>query len=235
MLEQTKSLKLTQDLAFKMFFSRNKQTIRSLLKNVLPISEPMLDICILNPEPEDKDYADSDEMGIRLELRIKLGSGENISVGMQVTSHEYLKEKAMFYWAKLYRGEVERRGDDDPVKTVYSVTFVTSSADDEPDDDIIKHFALRSASPPHFKISEGLNIMIIEMSKLPKAHEDLADLKEKWFYFLYHSTTLSEEARKTLSQHEELKMALENLDQLQKDERLCQKVSDRQMLLNKPD
>ena len=74
MLEQTKSLKLTQDLAFKMFFSKNKQTLRSLLKNFLPISEPMLDIYILNPEPEDKDYADLNDMS-RMQIVLDIYKG----------------------------------------------------------------------------------------------------------------------------------------------------------------
>ena len=54
--------------------------------------------------------------------------------------------------------------------------------------------------------------------------KDLLDLREKWCYSLCHSTTLSEEARKTLSQHEELKMAIKDLDQLKEDEQLHQKA-----------
>ena len=74
-----------------------------------------------------------------------------------------------------------------------------------------------------------LNIIIGEFNKLPKKHKDLLDLREKWCYFLYHSTSLSEEARKNLSQHEELKMAIRDLDQLQKDKQLHQRALDREM------
>ncbi|MCZ0932059.1 MAG: Rpn family recombination-promoting nuclease/putative transposase, partial [Oligoflexia bacterium] len=48
-------LKLTQDIVFKSFFSRNKQVLMAFLKNFLPISDKITDITILNPEKRDKE------------------------------------------------------------------------------------------------------------------------------------------------------------------------------------
>ena len=47
-------LKLTQDIVFKSFFSRNKQVLISLLKNFLLLNDEIADITILNPETRDK-------------------------------------------------------------------------------------------------------------------------------------------------------------------------------------
>ena len=47
-------LKLTQDIVFKSFFSRNKQVLKSFLKIFLPLSEFIEEITILNLEERDK-------------------------------------------------------------------------------------------------------------------------------------------------------------------------------------
>ena len=48
--KQVRFLKLSQDIVFKSFFSRNKKVLISLLKNFLSFKNEITDITILNPE-----------------------------------------------------------------------------------------------------------------------------------------------------------------------------------------
>ena len=48
--KQVRFLKLSQDIVFKSFFSRNKKVLSSLLKNFLSFENEITDITILNPE-----------------------------------------------------------------------------------------------------------------------------------------------------------------------------------------
>ena len=173
----------------------------------------------------------ADQKEIILDLKITLSSGENINVEMQTTSHAYFLERVSFYWS-CFHSQNLKRGDSYGEKPTYSLIFTTFSVwSKQVTADSINAFAILSIKPPHFKFNNELKIVMVELNKLPKEHQKLLDLREKWCYFLYHSTALSEEARKTLSQHEELKMALNNLDQLKEDEQLRQKALDREMSL----
>ena len=246
MPEKLKLLKLTQDFTFKVFFSRNEQALKALLNVFLPLPDPIVDINILNPEPADEDNADSNmvvsadstimaqnvgQKEIILDLKITLGSGEKINVEMQTASHAYFRARVLFYWCGLHHQSV-KKGDNYGAKPTYSLIFTTFSLwDKQLTTDSSNAFSVLSIKPPHFEFSDNLRIVTVELNKGPKEPQKLLDLREKWCYFLYHSTTLSEEARKILSQHEELKMALNNLDQLKEDEQLRQKVSDREMSL----
>ena len=117
------------------------------------------------------------------------------------------------------------------MQSVYSLIFTTFSVLDKSLKKSITNFYIstKAENESITRYNGDLNIIIGEFNKLPKKHKDLLDLREEWCYFLYHSTSLSEEARKNLSQHEELKMAIRDLDQLQKDKQLHQRALDREM------
>ena len=265
MAKQMKPLKLTQDLVFKAFFSRNERTLRALLNAFLPTSDPILEIDILNRESEDEKNADAskddppsteadqadatevkptdmliladhtiiadtpDQKQIILDLRVKLDSGENVNIEMQATSQEKFLKRVLFYWAKFHSDNLQRGDDFDQAKPTYSLIFTTFSVLDKSLKKSITNFFMYAENESKARYNEDLNITIVELNKIPKDHNKLLDLREKWCYFLYYSTTLSEEARKNLSQHEELKMAIRHLDQLKKDKQLHQRALDREM------
>ena len=92
-------------------------------------------------------------------------------------------------------------------------------------------FSIRRDKEPHQMFSEGLRIVIVEMSKLTKSCDELLDLKEKWCYLLKESESLTKEEYRCLSQDEEIKMALKHLKKLSKDEELYQRAFTEQINL----
>ena len=54
-------------------------------------------------------------------------------------------------------------------------------------------FSIYRDKKPYQLFSEDLKIVIVELSKLTKACDDLLDLKEKWCYFLRESDRITKE------------------------------------------
>ncbi|MBC6414130.1 MAG: Rpn family recombination-promoting nuclease/putative transposase, partial [Chromatiales bacterium] len=240
--KKTMGLKLTQDIIFKIFFSRNEQVLMSLLRSFLPIPDNISDVIILNPEAKDKDDQTpaskptdaldcephailpekSDEKQVILDLRVRLSSGENINVEMQSVFSKYLQERILFYWTRLYSQGLKRGKDYDQVAPAYSLIFTTYSMLEKKFKGSINSFSIRSDEYPHDRLNKNLRIVTAELNKLPSDYKQLIDLREKWCYLLSHSEAITEAEYHYLSKDEELKMALEHLNRLSEDERLEQ-------------
>ena len=285
-------LKLTQDIVFKSFFSRNKTLLMAFLKNFLPISDEITDIVILNPEkidednksqqfsshsstnlhsrengnPEDINSMKTDNTGkktklskslskkqqisnqlelketslysnrlnkkqIVLDLSVKLHTGENINVEMQTISQRFFLKRILFYWAKLYCQDLEKGESYSKINPAYSLIFTTFPILNKKITDFMSSFSIRRDKKPHQLFNEDLKIVVVELSKLTKACEELLDLKEKWCYFLKESGSLTKEEWSYLSQDEEMKMALKQFNKLSRDQRLYQEALSREKSL----
>ena len=238
---QRHPLKLTQDIVFKSFFSRNKQVLLSLLKSFLPICEEISDVKILNLEKTDRKsknsvFRNSIELKesyivpkspikkqIALDLRVQLKSGENINVEMQAVSDKYLLKRILFYWAKLYSQGLERGESYDKVNPAYSIVFTNFSVLDGVTD-FESSYSIRRDKEPYELFNEDLKIVIVEMNKLRKSYTELLDLKEKWCYVLREAGGITREEFQYLSRDEEIEVALKHLEKLSRDNELYQQA-----------
>ena len=258
-------LKLTQDIVFKSFFSRNKQVLMSLLKNFLPIPDQISDVEILNLEQTENKKNQKNNTNktlpssttfqnllkskplelkqsslipekltkkqVVLDLRVKLQTGENINVEMQAVSQKSLLKRILFYWAKLYCQDLEKGEAYDKINPAYSLIFTCFPVLDKKIKDFVSSFSVRRDKKPYELFNKDLKIVIVEMSKLTKAYDELLDLKEKWCYLLKESGDISKEEYRYLSKDEEIRMALQHLKRLSKDEELYQKALTEQINL----
>ena len=90
-------------------------------------------------------------------------------------------------------------------------------------------FSIRRDKKPHELLNEDLKIVIVELNKLTKLYNETFDLKEKWCYILRESGKITREEYKSLSKDEEMKMALEHLEELSRDEQLRQEAFSRKI------
>jgi len=107
-MRQTLDPKL--DVVFKLLFAdeRNKALLISLLNAVLRPPSPILDLVVLNPElPKEA----TDERGAVLDIRVRLTDGTQIDLELQARQHPGLRERELFYWARMYTSQIGR-GDD---------------------------------------------------------------------------------------------------------------------------
>ncbi len=93
------------DVIFKKIFTENKDMLHEFLADILDIpSESIQDIIIINQElpPETTDGKFS-----RLDLNLKVDD-KLINVEIQVKDQSDYRDRALFYWAKLYASELKR-------------------------------------------------------------------------------------------------------------------------------
>ncbi|MCY4321280.1 MAG: Rpn family recombination-promoting nuclease/putative transposase, partial [Bdellovibrionaceae bacterium] len=240
------TLKLTQDIVFKSFFSRNKTLLISLLKSFLPIPDKITDVEILNPDKYEKQnklilknqleiknpslYSSAlNKKEIVLDLRVKLSTGENINVEMQTISQEFFLKRILFYWAKLYSQDLKKGESYSKINPAYSLIFTSFPLLDKKIKDFTSSFSIRRDKKPHLLFNNDLKIVIVELSKLSKSCDELLDLKEKWCYLLKESGSLTKKDYNYLSQDEEIKMALKQFNKLSKEEELYQKAFSEQI------
>jgi predicted transposase/invertase (TIGR01784 family) len=98
------------DIVFWMLFGeeRNRALLISLINAVLKLSVPIDTVEVLHSEPERSTVGDK---AIALDVRVRLVTGELVDIEMQSQRHPGLPERILYYWARLYAGQLSR-GDD---------------------------------------------------------------------------------------------------------------------------
>ena len=94
------------DFVFKLIFGdeKNKEVLIAFLSAALRLSkEEFKDIELLNTELL-KEFKE-DKKGI-LDIRVKTKKGEHIDVEIQILPTEFMAERTLFYWCKMYLSQV---------------------------------------------------------------------------------------------------------------------------------
>ena len=263
---QNQFLNLTQDLMFKIYFSKDKQVLLSLLKTFLPLppGKTVKDVLFLEIT-DQKTYREGKKLSgqtkntehtgqtkeqrltimdsslypevgtnkqIVMDLRVQLNTGEKINVEMQSMSKKGFLQRILFYWAKLWTENLKKAEDYYHLCPAYSLIF-TNFAVFEPKSDrykttdpsnIITSFSLRSDKKPHFVLNNQLKIVFVELSKFNTSSDNinlsnLFDFQKLWCYILKRSKSISSRECEILSNKgEEMKRAVEHLQDLSQDE-----------------
>src|SRR5262245_50080051 len=98
------------DIVFWMLFAaeRNRALLISLLNAVLRPPEPIVSVMVLPAQPEK---LSPDDKAIALDLRVELTSGNQVDVEMQSQKRPALRERGLYYWSRLYSGQLLRGAD----------------------------------------------------------------------------------------------------------------------------
>src|SRR5687767_14711591 len=102
-----RSLDPKLDIVYWMLFGeeRNKALLISLLNAVLRPSVPIEDATVQHAQPE---RGSVDEKAIALDVRVRLANREQIDVEMQTQRRPAQSDRALYYWARLYSGQLQR-------------------------------------------------------------------------------------------------------------------------------
>jgi predicted transposase/invertase (TIGR01784 family) len=95
------------DVVFSFLFGaeQNRHLLVALLDSVLQLEAPIVSVELLPPRP---DVQDAEEKVVALDIRARLVSGEYVDVEMQTRRHPALRERVLFYWGRMYTGQVRR-------------------------------------------------------------------------------------------------------------------------------
>ena len=179
----------TIDYAFKRVFGRqeNEESLCSLLNAVLrrPVGQRIESVVILNPFLPLEAF--DDKLSV-LDIKARDESGRMFNVEMQIRLHHALRERVLFYWAKLYTEQLSEGDDYAELRPTISVLVL---------DDIL----FPELAGPHHRFrlcedsgktvfSDQIELHVLELPKFAKRLPELADDLDKWLFFLRHAATL---------------------------------------------
>ena len=221
-----KTLDPKLDIVFWMLFGaeQNRALLISLLNAVLKPSEPIVSAEVLHAQPERSGV---DEKSIALDLRIQLETGEQVDVEMQTQRRPAQRERALYYWARLYAGQALRGAPYENLRrcvVVLIANFVELSSPRF-------HSVFRVRAQPEGQLlTDHLELHVVELPKLNRALDRNDEpYLAAWARFL--SAAGDEDLEALAMEDPVFKQAKDALDRLSADPEARLRAEQREMAL----
>ncbi|MCR5224814.1 MAG: Rpn family recombination-promoting nuclease/putative transposase [Alphaproteobacteria bacterium] len=94
------------DVVFKMIFAdpKHERVLLHFLNSAIEVKSPITKVKILNSELTADHVS---QKGSRLDIQAETNSGELIDIEMQVGADEHMVGRTLFYWSRLFAGELQ--------------------------------------------------------------------------------------------------------------------------------
>jgi predicted transposase/invertase (TIGR01784 family) len=168
------------DVVFKMLFTdeRNLHLLTALLQDFLQPNSPITAVEVLNPELRRDNI--SDRGGI-VDLLVQFDGGARVHVEMQLSSQPFFVERALFYWARAYSGQLsegDHYGELSPTTGIFILNYYELRTES-----YHSTFRLLEGST-HERLSSALELHFLELPKIPgQPPDDGADPVLRWGQF----------------------------------------------------
>ena len=201
------------DFVFKLIFGdeKNKGVLIAFLSAALNLpKEDFIEIELINTEllREFKE----DRKGI-LDIRVKTKKSEHIDIEIQILPTEYMAERTLFYWSKMYNSQISPGDTYDKLKKCITINIVDFER--IPLDKIHTKFHILE-DETLFKLTDVLEIHFLELPKLSKL-DKLKDIDDPILDWLEFINADSKEGMEMLAEkNENIKNAYEILQRVSK-------------------
>ena len=198
-------LKVTNDYVFRRIFGQkgNEDITRGFLKAVTKVEYNNIDL-------EDTPILERDlienKMGI---LDVKVVASKENNIEMQVTKSEYIAERILWYWSKLYAGSIEKGEGYNSTKKAICILIADFKL--EKLEEIEKYHTKWNIREEEYRsiiLTDRLELHIIELEKLEKVNKKTKDEEEllNWCKFIKFPEKVEESI---IMKNEEIKKAKE--------------------------
>jgi predicted transposase/invertase (TIGR01784 family) len=201
------------DFVFKLIFGdeKNKDVLVAFLSAVLKLpKEEFKGIELLNTELL-KEFKE-DKKGI-LDVRVRTKNNEHIDIEIQVLPTQFMAERSLFYWSKMYRSQVGPGETYDKLKKCIAINIVDFER--IPLEKIHTKFHILE-DETGYKLTDVLEIHFLELPKLARLStiKDIDDPILEWLKFI---DAKSKEGMEMLAEkNENIKTAYEILQRVSK-------------------
>ena len=210
-------LKVTNDYVFRRIFGQkgNEDITRGFLKAVTKVEYNNIDL-------EDTPILERDlienKMGI-LDVKVVANKENNIDIEMQVTKSEYIAERILWYWSKLYAGSIEKGEGYNSTKKAICILIADFKL--EKLKEIEKYHTKWNIREEEYKniiLTDRLELHIIELEKLERRNNKSKEEEEllNWCKFIKFPEKVEESI---IMKNEEIKKAKEQLDKISQDKK----------------
>ena len=214
------------DIVFWMLFGaeQNRTLLVSLLNAVLAPAAPIESVEVLHAQPERLAV---DDKSIALDVRVRLETGEQVDVEMQSQRRLALRERALYYWARLYAGQLVRGTSYGALRRC-AVILIANFAE-LPTSQFHSRFRVRGEHDPE-PLTDHLELHLVELPKLRGALDrNQEPILAAWGKFLVAAT--DEDLEALAMQYPVLKQAKDALEHLSADPEARLRAEQREMAL----
>ena len=213
--EKKQILQPKNDVVFQALFTRGKESItKALIEDILNIKVHSLELDkskdLLNENTEDKNG--------RLDLRAVINDNIECDIEIQLSSHEKMLERFLYYWSKMYAANLQIGDKYSCLKKTISIIIL----DDEIEDfkEITKsHTKWQIREEEYLKkiLTPYLQIDIIELPKAIKEYEkNKQNEMLQWMMFLENPE--NKEVANIMKNNENIKEAKDELEKISQDD-----------------
>ena len=194
MTEEPKLLSLTSDFVFRTLFTRSTNSLINLINTVLDFKgERKIKALTLQPPELPKDYLK--EKSAVLDIKAQSHSGEILNIEMQSIQQSFYRDRALYYWAKLYGGQLVQGQQYTKLQNTYSISFLNFNLSFAPFEfpEYKSCFLILEKDHPHIQLTEKFQMMFFELPKFEKTLEKVDDNLELWLYIIKNTSSIDEE------------------------------------------
>ena len=201
------------DYAFKKVFGSesNVDLLRDLLEAVLGF--PISAVEIINPF---NDKATSDDKLSVLDIKAKDASGRRFDVEMQMVSHVAVLPRMLYYWGKLYTGQLAQGEGFGELRPAYTVCFIEARLFHRRPDVYLNHFEAFDRRTGEV-LSDHFNLYIVELPKFTRGVDEVGTTLESWCYYFEHGASLDLEHLPATLDRPPMRKAMEVLMRMSQD------------------
>ncbi|MDR0290058.1 MAG: Rpn family recombination-promoting nuclease/putative transposase [Treponema sp.] len=208
------------DFAFAQIFGskENLGTTRAFLKTVLDIPEDDYDQLTVE-DPTLKRFFKQDKKGV-VDLRLTTKSGRIIHIELQVKEEDHLRNRIMYYSARLISDQLKKGGEYGDLHQVVSILISNHILLDE-EKSYANEYELRNKKGGSF--TDLLKVFILELPKLPEQEDGAL-----WPWLQFFKCKEQEEFEMLARKHPELKEAVSYVKKMSLSDQWRQIMLDRQ-------
>ena len=208
-----KAMKPTNDIVFQNLFSRGNENItKAMLEKILKMKIEKIDL------DKSKDLSNDyfDEKNGRLDIRATLNGNIDCDIEMQVVAHKKILERMLYYWAKMYVGNLNIGQPYIKLKKAISIVIMDQEIEELKELPAHTKWKIKEDEMGKIVLTDDLEIHIISLRKAIAEYEKDKDNELlQWMLFLEDPNNL--EVVRIMKENKAIKEAKERLNKISED------------------
>jgi predicted transposase/invertase (TIGR01784 family) len=197
------------DPIFKRIFGEEKDIMMSLINAAIELKDPVVEIEYLQPELVGEHMYEKTTI---VDVRCKDARNRHFIVEMQISLHKDFLKRVLFNACKVYSRQLPSGSAFEDLQPVHCLCILNNSIDTELPH-YVQTYNLAKVGDPNSQM-EGIHFHFIELSKFMKNGTfDLKNPLQAWMKFFAEPEYFSTMPIKHYETFEELKKAIEMLDE----------------------
>ena len=212
-MQESKILSPKLDIVFQSLFGEpgSERITKRFLENIL---EEKIEAIDLSKNPILRREYKTDKLGV-LDVIAKINGKENCHIEMQVGRQDFIIERLLYYWSRVYSKQIKEGKDYDKLERTIAILIVDFELKGLEQVEYITKWKIIEERNRKLILTDKLEIVILELNKI-KGKERVEGELLDWLFFIDNPN--SERVKEKVKGNKELKEASEKLQTMSEEE-----------------